>query len=78
MARVQRRDRAVVRCARCHARGARFPREALGIVRSPSAETAHIPTGPGARLDAEGICDLLPEFGEGLTEIEGFSPLRVR
>jgi hypothetical protein len=32
-----------------------FPMEALGIVRSPYTETAQIPTGPGARHDAEGI-----------------------
>jgi tRNA-Thr(GGU) m(6)t(6)A37 methyltransferase TsaA len=54
-----------------------FPMEALGLVRSPYTETAHIPTGPGARHDAEGILDLLPEFEEGLTDIEGFPHLCV-
>jgi tRNA-Thr(GGU) m(6)t(6)A37 methyltransferase TsaA len=54
-----------------------FPMEAIGIVRSPYTETAHIPTGPGARHDAEGIFDLLPEFEAGLTDIEGFSHLFV-
>jgi tRNA (adenine37-N6)-methyltransferase len=54
-----------------------FPMQAIGIVRSPYTETAHIPRGPGAQYDAEGVMDLLPEFEAGLTDIEGFSHLFV-
>lgn len=49
----------------------------IGLVRSPYTETAQIPTGPGAQHDAEGVLDLLPDFEEGLTDIEGFSHLFV-
>ena len=54
-----------------------FSMQAIGLVRSPYTETAHIPRGPGARHHAEGILDLLPDFEEGLTDIEGFSHLFV-
>jgi tRNA (adenine37-N6)-methyltransferase len=53
------------------------PMQSIGLVRSPYTETAHIPRGFGAQHDAEGILDLLPEFEEGLTDIEGFSHLFV-
>jgi tRNA (adenine37-N6)-methyltransferase len=53
------------------------PMQTIGLVRSPYTETAHIPRGPGAEHDAEGILDILPEFEEGLTDIEGFSHLFV-
>jgi tRNA (adenine37-N6)-methyltransferase len=54
-----------------------FPMQAIGLVRSPYTETAQIPRGRGAQHDAEGVLDLLPEFEEGLTDIEGFSHLFV-
>jgi tRNA (adenine37-N6)-methyltransferase len=54
-----------------------FPMQAIGLVRSPYSETAHIPGGPGAQHDAEQILDILPDFEEGLTDIEGFSHLFV-
>jgi tRNA (adenine37-N6)-methyltransferase len=54
-----------------------IPMQAIGLVRSPYTETAHIPQGLGARHHAEGILDILPEFEEGLTDVEGFSHLFV-
>ena len=49
----------------------------IGIVRSPFTETSQIPKGCGARHDAEGALEILPEFEQGLTDIEGFSHLYV-
>lgn len=49
----------------------------IGTVRSPYADPAQIPKGPGAQHEAEGILDLLPEFEPGLADIEGFSHLLV-
>ncbi|HXG94478.1 MAG TPA: tRNA (N6-threonylcarbamoyladenosine(37)-N6)-methyltransferase TrmO [Blastocatellia bacterium] len=49
----------------------------IGTVRSPYTETSQIPKGPGARHDAEGFLEILPEFEQGLTDIEGFSHLYV-
>jgi tRNA-Thr(GGU) m(6)t(6)A37 methyltransferase TsaA len=49
----------------------------IGKVRSPYTETAQIPKGPDARHDAEGVLEILPEFEDGLTDIEGFSHLFV-
>lgn len=49
----------------------------VGFVRSPYSETGQIPRGCGAKHDAEGILEILPEFEEGLTDIEGFSHLFV-
>jgi tRNA-Thr(GGU) m(6)t(6)A37 methyltransferase TsaA len=49
----------------------------IGIVRSPFTETSQIPKGCGARHEAEGILEILPEFEQGLTDIEGFSHLYV-
>jgi tRNA (adenine37-N6)-methyltransferase len=54
-----------------------FSMQSIGLVRSPYTETAQIPKGPGAQHDAEGVLDLLPDFEEGLTDIEGFSHLFV-
>jgi tRNA (adenine37-N6)-methyltransferase len=54
-----------------------FPMQSIGIVRSPYAETAQIPKGPGAQHHAEGVLDILPDFEDGLTDIEGFSHLFV-
>src|ERR687884_2159203 len=49
----------------------------IGVVRSPYTETSQIPKGCGARHDAEGTLEILPEFEQGLTDIEGFSHLYV-
>jgi tRNA-Thr(GGU) m(6)t(6)A37 methyltransferase TsaA len=49
----------------------------IGFVRSPFTDTAQIPRGPGAEHAAEGVLELRPELGEGLTDIEGFSHLYV-
>lgn len=49
----------------------------IGVVRSPYGDRAEIPKGPGAKHDAEGTLEILPEFSEGLQDIEGFSHLYV-
>lgn len=49
----------------------------VGYVRSPHTEKAQIPKGPGAKHEAEGILEILPEFERGLQDIEGFSHLYV-
>jgi tRNA-Thr(GGU) m(6)t(6)A37 methyltransferase TsaA len=49
----------------------------IGKVRGPYTETAQIPKGPDARHDAEGVLEILPEFEDGLIDIEGFSHLFV-
>ncbi len=49
----------------------------IGFVRSPFHDAAQIPRGPGARHEADGVLELLPEFAAGLTDIEGFSHLFV-
>lgn len=54
-----------------------FTPQAIGFVRSPYNDTAAIPRGPGAKHEAEGTIEILPEFAQGLTDIEGFSHLFV-
>ena len=54
-----------------------FAPKSIGTVRSPYKETREIPKGLGARHEAEGVLDILPEFEAGLTDIEGFSHLFV-
>lgn len=49
----------------------------IGFVRSSYSETTQIPKGRGAKHDAEGVLEILPEFEQGLTDIEGFSHLFV-
>ncbi len=49
----------------------------IGHVRSPFADTAQIPKGPGAEHRAEGTIELRPELEPGLTDIDGFSHLIV-
>ena len=49
----------------------------IGSVRSPYTSTADIPKGLGAKHEAEGVLEILPEFELGLTDIEGFSHLIV-
>ncbi len=47
----------------------------IGFIRSEYKETSEIPKGLGAQHKAEGILEVLPEFAEGLLDIEGFSHL---
>jgi tRNA-Thr(GGU) m(6)t(6)A37 methyltransferase TsaA len=54
-----------------------FEMRPIGYVRSPYQETKQVPRGRGAKHEAEGVLDILPEFEEGLTDIEGFSHLFV-
>ena len=54
-----------------------FTPQPIGYVRSPYKETSLIPKGLGARHDAEGVLEILPEFEPGLLDVEGFSHLFV-
>src|SRR5215467_15586999 len=49
----------------------------IGFIRSPYSETKEIPKGCGTKHEAEGVIEILPEFEQGLTDIEGFSHLFV-
>lgn len=49
----------------------------IGFVRSPYSDTAQVPKGFGAKHEAEGVIEILPEFEIGLTDIEGISHLFV-
>jgi tRNA-Thr(GGU) m(6)t(6)A37 methyltransferase TsaA len=49
----------------------------VGLVKSPYKNTRDIPKGLGAKHEAEGVLEILPEFELGLTDIEGFSHLFV-
>ena len=49
----------------------------IGVVRSPFGDRAEIPMGPGAKHEAEGTLEVLPDLEAGLTDIEGFSHLYV-
>lgn len=54
-----------------------FQMQPIGVVRSPYTDTAQIPKGKGAEHHAEGVLELLPEYEQGLMDIEGFSHLYV-
>lgn len=49
----------------------------IGYVRSPHTQSSQIPKGLGAKHDAQGELEILPEFEAGLQDIEGFSHLIV-
>ena len=49
----------------------------IGFVRSAYTDTSQVPKGLGAKHEAEGVLEVLPEFEAGLTDIEGFSHLFV-
>lgn len=49
----------------------------IGFVRSAYRATTEIPKSLGAKHEAEGVLEILPEFEVGLTDIEGFSHLFV-
>jgi tRNA-Thr(GGU) m(6)t(6)A37 methyltransferase TsaA len=54
-----------------------FTPQPIGYVRSSYKDTREIPKGLGAKHDAEGVLEVLPEFRLGLTDIEGFSHLII-
>ncbi len=54
-----------------------FSPQPIGYVKSPYKNTKQIPKGFGAKHDAEGILEILPQFEAGLADIEGFSHLFV-
>jgi len=49
----------------------------IGFVRSRYTDTSQIPKGLGAEHHAEGVLDILPEYEQGLADVEGFSHLYV-
>jgi tRNA-Thr(GGU) m(6)t(6)A37 methyltransferase TsaA len=54
-----------------------FSPRPIGYARTPYEQSSQIPKGFGAKHDAEGVLEILPEFELGLTDIEGFSHLFV-
>jgi tRNA-Thr(GGU) m(6)t(6)A37 methyltransferase TsaA len=54
-----------------------FTPQAIGYIRSQYTETGAIPKGLGAKHNAEGELEILPEFEAGLADVEGFSHLFV-
>jgi len=54
-----------------------FQWKPIGSVRSPFQSTQEIPKGLGAKHEAAGFLEILPEMETGLTDIEGFSHLIV-
>lgn len=54
-----------------------FSPQPIGYVKSPYNNTQQVPKGLGAKHEAEGILEILPQFEAGLTDIEGFSHLFV-
>ncbi len=49
----------------------------VGYVRSPYQNNTQVPKGLGAKHEAEGILEIVPQFEAGLSDIEGFSHLYV-
>jgi tRNA-Thr(GGU) m(6)t(6)A37 methyltransferase TsaA len=54
-----------------------FTSRPIGFVSSPYKETKEIPKGLGAQHQAEGVLNILPEYAQGLLDVEGFSHLFV-
>src|SRR5882762_4563254 len=54
-----------------------FTSRPIGFVTSPYKATGDVPRGLGAKHDADGVLKILPEFEQGLMDIEGFSHLFV-
>jgi tRNA-Thr(GGU) m(6)t(6)A37 methyltransferase TsaA len=54
-----------------------FVPRAIGHVKSPYTRSSDIPKGLGAKHDAEGTIEILPEFAAGLADVEGFSHLFI-
>lgn len=55
----------------------KFDMRPIGYVRCPYSETSQIPKGLGATHVMEGTLEVLPEYEEGLQDIEGFSHLFI-
>jgi tRNA (adenine37-N6)-methyltransferase len=49
----------------------------IGHIRSSYTDTSQVPKGLGAVHTMDGILEVLPEYEEGLTDIEGFSHLVI-
>jgi tRNA (adenine37-N6)-methyltransferase len=49
----------------------------IGYARTPFIDTTQVPKGHGAKHEADGVFDILPEYAAGLLDIEGFSHLYV-
>lgn len=47
----------------------------IGYIRSPFVDTKGTPIQPSAAKDIEGRVELLPEYADGLEDLEGFSHL---
>lgn len=47
----------------------------IGFIQSAYTATNQIPKGRGAKHTAEGLLKILPQFADGLQDIEGFSHL---
>ena len=54
-----------------------FIPRAVGHVRTPYTNTSDIPKGLGAKHEAEGTIEVLPEFAAGLADIDGFSHIFI-
>ena len=54
-----------------------FTPRPIGYVRSPYTDTKSIPKGLGVKHDEKGVLEILPEYEQGLADIEGFSHLFV-
>src|SRR5271169_4493523 len=54
-----------------------FTSRPIGFVSGPYKDASEVPKGLGAKHEAEGVLKILPEFAQGLTDIEGFSHLFV-
>ena len=54
-----------------------FKMKPIGFVRGSYSDTAQVPKGFGVKHVAEGVLEILPEYEEGLADIEGFSHLFV-
>jgi tRNA (adenine37-N6)-methyltransferase len=54
-----------------------FSPQTIGYVRSPYIDSQQVPKGLGAKHEAEGILEILPQFEAGLADIEGFSHIIV-
>ena len=49
----------------------------IGYIRSPYTDTQQVPKGLGAKHTMEGVLEVLPQFEQGLQDIEGFSHLML-
>lgn len=54
-----------------------FTPQPIGFVESPYKNTSEVPRGLGAKHEVEGVLKILPEFEQGLLDIDGFSHLMI-